>query len=101
MRLRRGLLSEQLAQTSGTGLLQGGAQCHLHGFQVQCASLATRGEDHSQQRIYFPRDFLYGTMCMRDYLIWKENNHAFEEASLFRSMRMDIGGLFGGRTQSS
>ncbi len=58
MRLRRGLLLEKLAQPSGTGLLQGGAQGHLHGFQVQCASLATCGEDHAQQRIYFPRHFL-------------------------------------------
>jgi putative ABC transport system permease protein len=28
---------------------------------------------------YFPRDFAFGTMCMRDYLMWKENNHAFED----------------------
>ena len=41
---------------------------------------------------YFPRDFKFGTMCIRDYLMWKENNHAFEEPSLFMSQRMDIGG---------
>jgi len=41
---------------------------------------------------YFPRDFAFGTMCVRDYLMWKDNNHAFEEPSLFRGMRMDIGG---------
>ncbi|HEV8147244.1 MAG TPA: ABC transporter permease, partial [Bryobacteraceae bacterium] len=41
---------------------------------------------------YFPRDFLYGTMCMRDYLTWKENNHAFEDPSLYTTRRMDIGG---------
>src|ERR1700674_5363435 len=41
---------------------------------------------------YFPRDFAFGTMCIRDYLMWKENNHAFEDPSLFRSLRMDIGG---------
>src|ERR1700687_1971189 len=41
---------------------------------------------------YFPRDFAFGTMCMRDYLMWKENNRAFEDPSLFRSLRMDIGG---------
>src|SRR5207247_664581 len=35
---------------------------------------------------YSPRDFVFGTMCMRDYLIWKENNRAFEEPSLFRSL---------------
>ncbi|MEO8125564.1 MAG: ABC transporter permease [Bryobacteraceae bacterium] len=41
---------------------------------------------------YFPRDFVFGTLCIRDYLTWKENNHAFEDPSLFRNMRMDIGG---------
>lgn len=41
---------------------------------------------------YSPRDFRFGTMCIRDYLIWKENNRAFENPSLFRSLRMDIGG---------
>ncbi len=44
---------------------------------------------------YFPRDFAFGTMCIRDYLMWKENNHAFEEPSLFRGLRMDIGGKEG------
>ena len=42
---------------------------------------------------YFPRDFAFGTMCIRDYLMWKENNRAFEDPSLFRSARMDIGEL--------
>src|SRR5205807_6265392 len=37
---------------------------------------------------YFPRDFAFGTMCMRDFLMWKENSHAFEEPSLFRNLRM-------------
>jgi len=41
---------------------------------------------------YFPRDFAFGTLCIRDYLMWKDNNHAFEDPSLFRSLRMDIGG---------
>jgi hypothetical protein len=58
MRLRRGLLAEKLAQTSRTSLLQGGTQGHLHRFQIHCASLVTCSEYHSQQRIYFPRDFL-------------------------------------------
>ena len=40
---------------------------------------------------YFPRDFEFGTLCIRDYLTWKENNHAFEDPSLFRSLRMDVG----------
>ncbi len=41
---------------------------------------------------YFPRDFVFGTMCLRDYETWKDNNHAFEEPSLFQRMRMDIDG---------
>jgi len=41
---------------------------------------------------FFPRDFAFGTLCIRDYLTWKENNHAFEDPSLFRSLRVDIGG---------
>ncbi len=41
---------------------------------------------------YFPRDFAFGTMCIRDYLMWRDNNHAFEDPSLFRAMRLDIGG---------
>ncbi len=41
---------------------------------------------------FFPRDFAFGTMCIRDFLMWKQNNHAFEEPSLFRTPRMDIGG---------
>src|ERR1039457_4701892 len=41
---------------------------------------------------YFPRDFAFGTLSIRDYLMWKDNNRAFEDPSLFRSQRMDIGG---------
>src|SRR5579883_1677820 len=41
---------------------------------------------------YFPRDFRFGTMSVRDYLIWREDNRAFENPSLFRTLRMDIGG---------
>jgi putative ABC transport system permease protein len=44
---------------------------------------------------YFPRDFAFGTMCLRDFLMWKENNRAFENPSLFRSQRMDVGGKEG------
>ena len=49
---------------------------------------------------YFPRDYAFGTMCIRDYLTWKENNHAFEEPALFRNMRLDIGGQEGPRNRS-
>src|ERR1700683_4371220 len=45
---------------------------------------------------YFPRDFALGTMCMRDYLMWKENNHAFESPALFRNMLVDVGGSAAG-----
>src|ERR1700693_4815238 len=41
---------------------------------------------------YSPRDFKYGTLCIRDYLTWKENNHVFEEPSLFSGNLLDIGG---------
>ena len=41
---------------------------------------------------YSPRDFRFGTMCIRDYLLWKAENQAFENPSLFRSLRVDIGG---------
>ena len=44
---------------------------------------------------YAPRDFVFGTMCIRDFLMWRDNNHAFEDPSLFRSLRMDIGGKEG------
>jgi putative ABC transport system permease protein len=44
---------------------------------------------------FFPRDFQFGTMCIRDYLMWRENNRAFENPSLFRGMRADIGGKEG------
>jgi putative ABC transport system permease protein len=47
---------------------------------------------------YFPRDFAFGTMCVRDYLMWKENNHAFETPALFRNIVVDVGGnAVGGR----
>jgi putative ABC transport system permease protein len=41
---------------------------------------------------YFPRNFAFGTLCMHDFLTWKESNRAFEDPSLFRSLLMDIGG---------
>jgi hypothetical protein len=58
MGLRRRVLTEKLAQDSRTGLLWPMAQGHLHGFQIERVGLAPFGENHSQQRIYFPRDFL-------------------------------------------
>ena len=41
---------------------------------------------------FFPRDNPYGTLCFRDYLMWRQDNRAFETPSLFRGLRMDIGG---------
>lgn len=41
---------------------------------------------------YFPRDFAFGTLCIRDYLTWKENNRAFEDPSLFTIRNMDVAG---------
>ena len=46
---------------------------------------------------YFPRDFVHGTLSFRDYLAWKENNHAFDDPSLFRNLRLDIGEFAGSR----
>ena len=39
---------------------------------------------------YFPRDFAFGTLCIRDFLTWRDNNQAFEEPSLFRNRILDI-----------
>ncbi len=44
---------------------------------------------------YAPRDFVFGTMSLRDYGVWRDNNHAFEEPSLYTVIRMDIGGTDG------
>ena len=41
---------------------------------------------------YYPRDFAYGTLCLRDFETWKANNHAFEEPSIFGSTRLDVSG---------
>ena len=41
---------------------------------------------------YPARDSAFGTMCVRDFLTWKEYNRAFEEPALFRTQRADISG---------
>ncbi len=48
---------------------------------------------------YAARDFVSGTMCLRDYEMWKDKNHAFEEPSLFTGIRMDIAGTEGVQEQ--
>ena len=41
---------------------------------------------------YYPRDFAFGTISIRDFETWRAHNHAFEEPSLFSNTRLDIGG---------
>ena len=41
---------------------------------------------------YYPRDFAYGTLSIRDFETWQASNHAFEEPALFSNTRLDIGG---------
>ncbi len=41
---------------------------------------------------YYPRDFAYGTLSIRDFETWKANNHAFEEPALFSNTGLDIAG---------
>lgn len=48
---------------------------------------------------YFHRDFARGTMCLRDYLTWKQNDRAFEDPSLFRTRTVDLGGIEGNPEQ--
>jgi putative ABC transport system permease protein len=39
---------------------------------------------------FFPRDNDFGTMCVKDYLAWKAQNHSFEEPSVFSGRRVDV-----------
>ena len=41
---------------------------------------------------YYPRDFQYGTLCLRDFLMWREANRVFEEPSVFTNALKDVGG---------
>jgi predicted permease len=42
---------------------------------------------------FYPREGAdFGTMSVRDYLEWKQRNHAFEDPALFTSRRMDVVG---------
>src|SRR5207245_2671725 len=49
---------QQLGQGCCTGLMHGRAHRHLEGFQIDTARLVATIEDHAQQLVYFPRDFL-------------------------------------------
>jgi putative ABC transport system permease protein len=43
---------------------------------------------------FYPREGAdFGTLSIRDYLEWKQRNHAFEEPALFSSRRMDVVGM--------
>ncbi len=48
---------------------------------------------------YLHRDFARGTMCLRDYLTWKENDRVFEDPSIFRTTTVDLGGSEGNPEQ--
>ena len=50
----------------------------------------SRGDRHHELRR--ARQNAFGTMCVRDYLMWKENNRAFEDPVLTAPRRVDIGG---------
>jgi len=41
---------------------------------------------------YYPRDFEFGTLCLRDFQTWQAGNHVFLEPSLFSTTQLDIGG---------
>jgi hypothetical protein len=47
---------QQLSERRRSGLMQGGAEAHLHCFQIQAAGLLPLGKDTAQQRGYFARD---------------------------------------------
>lgn len=44
---------------------------------------------------YAPRDFHFGTLSVRDFLAWKEQNRVFADPALFRQQRIDVGGSEG------
>jgi len=48
---------------------------------------------------FYPRDFEFGTLSLRDFQTWREGNHAFEEPSVFSGTRLDIGGREGAPEQ--
>jgi hypothetical protein len=47
---------QQPGESRRTGPMQGGAEGHLHRFQLQAASLFPFGENAAQQCRYFPRN---------------------------------------------
>jgi len=55
---RRRLELQQCAQRGGPGLMEGGPQGALDGFQIGAVAVAALGENVAQQPVYFPRNFL-------------------------------------------
>jgi hypothetical protein len=47
-----------LAQRCGSGLMHSRAHGHLDGFQIPATALVAICEDHTQEWVYFARDFL-------------------------------------------
>ena len=53
----RGWELQEFAERRGSSVMHGRAHRHLDGFQVEMAGLAPVSEDHTQQLVYFARDF--------------------------------------------
>ena len=47
---------QQLSERRRAGLMEDGAEAHLHRLQIHAPRLLPLGEDAAQQRGYFPRD---------------------------------------------
>ena len=48
---------------------------------------------------FYPRDFQYGTLCLRDFLLWRDANRAFEDPAIFSNALKDVGGQEGSPEQ--
>lgn len=49
--------SQQLAERRGSGVMHDRTHGHLGSLQIETARLATLLEDHTQELVYFARDF--------------------------------------------
>jgi hypothetical protein len=54
----RRIAAQQLTQRRRSGSMHGGSHGHLDRFQIESAALALFLKDQTQQRAYFPFDFL-------------------------------------------
>ena len=57
VRIRR-IVSQQLGQRASPGLMHGGSQSALDGFQVESAVVAALLKNHAQESVYFAGDFV-------------------------------------------